>query len=46
MSKNEERILRIEESMRKLEAQPNWDSYDHEIYDYFKYELKSLIKDK
>jgi len=32
--------------MRKLEAQPNWDSYDHEIYSYFKNELRSLIKAK
>jgi len=46
MSKNEERILKIEESMRKLEAEPKWDMYDHEIYDYFKNELRSLIKNK
>ena len=36
MSKNEERMLKIEKAMRKVEAENNWEKYDHEIYDHWK----------
>jgi len=43
MNINEERIVKLQKLMTQLEVLDVWDSYDHQIYDFYKYELKTLL---